>query len=77
MDTILIPGSGAIRTTGYKDDTRCFGACGINIYYEGVGGSNAFQIEVIYHLEGSPQLSTGTNNIPIPSNKPKQVIGST
>jgi hypothetical protein len=55
VDTIIIPGSGAVRTTGYKDDTRSFGGCAIIVYAEGLElSSNAFNVEIIYHLEGSP-----------------------
>jgi len=69
---------GTSSSIGYKDDTRCVGGCGINIYFEGFpSGSLGFQVETIYHLEGSPVISTGINNIPVPSNKQTVVIGST
>lgn len=65
--------------TGYKDDTRCVGGCAIVIYYEGLplpgGISNAFQFETIYHLEGSPALSSSTTSVPVPSSPMKTNTG--
>jgi len=63
--------------SGFKDPTRMVGGCGIGIYFEGVPVSTkAFQVEYIYHLEGSPMLpSTATS--PTPSNQVASVVGST
>lgn len=69
--------SGVVTSIGYKDDTRCVGGCAIVAYWEGVpAGSLGWQFETIYHLEGSPVLSSGVNNIPISSSPPRANIGS-
>jgi len=77
-DELSILGSGVV-STGYKDDTRCVGGCAIVFYYEGIplasGLSSAFQFETIYHLEGSPALSTNTASVPVPSTKMKSNTG--
>jgi len=41
--SLLVP-TGSISTVGFKDDTRCVGACGINVYAEGLesGGAATF-----------------------------------
>jgi hypothetical protein len=69
---------GAVNSGGFKDDTRSVGGCGINIYCEGFpANSLGIQVETIYHLEGSPIISSGGNSIPVPSNTQRLVIGST
>jgi len=68
----------AISRAGYKDLTRCVGGAGIVIYFEGIpaGVSNAFQVETIYHLEGSPQIATTSNSVLLPSTMAKASIGT-
>jgi len=69
--------NGSVSSLGFKDDTRCVGGCAIVAYWEGMPvGSLGFQFETIYHLEGSPVISAGVNNIPIASSVPKPNIGS-
>lgn len=70
---------GTIQAVGYKDSTRMAGGCAIVIFYEGLppGTTNAFQIETVYHLEGSPQLATDSITVPIPSGAEKTIIGTT
>jgi len=69
--------AGGVTGVGYKDPTRCEGGCGLVMYFEGIPAAtvNAFQVEVIYHLEGSPQLNSAVNNVPVPSQRPKATIG--
>lgn len=71
--------TGINQIIGYKDLTRCHGGASIVIYFEGTpttAGSNLFQVETIYHLEGSPQLGTDAT-VPIPSTMMSNSIGST
>lgn len=76
-DVVVTVATGSVVSFGFKDDTRCQGGSGIVVYFEGIPSTaqNAFQIETIYHLEGSPQLSSSTNSIPVPSQLPKSNIG--
>lgn len=71
--------SGAILSSGYKDPNRMMGGCAICLFFEGIPAStvNAFQIETIYHIEGSPQISTNAITIPVPSGAEKSIIGTT
>ncbi|APG76493.1 hypothetical protein 2 [Hubei tombus-like virus 33] len=71
--------TGVIATSGYKDPNRMMGGCAIAIYFEGVPAStvNAFQIETIYHIEGSPQISTSASTTPVPSGAEKSIVGTT
>lgn len=65
-------------TIGYKDPTRMRGGVGIVLYFEGIPAStSAFQIETIYHLEGTPAISSNSATNPVPSNSGKPFIGST
>jgi hypothetical protein len=77
-DDIAYNSLGVVTSGGFKDDTRCVGGSAIIVYYEGIPSTaqNAFQIETIYHLEGSPQLSSAVNSIPVPSQLPKPHVGS-
>lgn len=69
---------GTLFTQGYKDIMRCNGGAAIVLYYEGIPTSaqNAFQIETIYHLEGTPNFSSTANNALISSTARKSVVGS-
>jgi len=71
--------NGAAVFSGLKDPTRCVGGCAISIYFEGMPAAtaNLFQVETIYHLEGTPQLSSSSDSSLVPSNMPKASIGST
>jgi len=71
--------TGVIANSGYKDPNRMMGGCAICVFFEGVPAStaNAFQIETIYHIEGSPQISTTAATIPVPSGAEKSIIGTT
>lgn len=72
-------GTGAISASGFKDPNRMPGGCAIVVYFEGLpsGATNAFSIESIYHLEGSPQLSGTSAATPVPSGAEKVIIGDT
>jgi len=55
---------------GSADATRLDGGCAINLYFEGLPTSspNIFDIEYVYHLEGTPAVvSVNNNSIPVPS----------
>jgi len=71
--------TGLVVNSGYKDVNRMPGGCAIAIFYEGVPASiaNSFQIETIYHIEGSPQISATASTIPVPSGAEKAVVGTT
>lgn len=78
-DSSLVASSGGIiQSTGYKDSTRMVGGCAIVLYFEGLptGTTNAFQVESVYHLEGSPQLGVDSITVPIPSGAEKTIIGT-
>jgi len=77
-DLSLITASGLVGTIGYKDLTRSNGAAGIVIYFEGLPTSttNAFQVESIYHLEGSPQIAASANTSLVPSITRKSSVGT-
>lgn len=78
-DSVNVNSSGVAAALGYKDQTRCVGGAGIVIYCEGLpdGMANAFQIECIYHLEGSPQLNTVDSAAIVPSSMPTGYAGTT
>lgn len=63
---------------GYKDITRCRGGCAVVVYYEGFPSNteNLIQAEVMYHLEGSPNISSGTGLL-APSSQHQPHVGST
>lgn len=65
--------------SGYKDVNRMPGGCAIAIFYEGIPAStpNVFQVETIYHLEGSPQISATASTVPVPSGAEKSIVGTT
>jgi len=71
--------TGAILNSGYKDPNRMPGGCAICLFYEGIPASmaNAFQVETIYHIEGSPQISATASTIPVPSGAEKSIVGTT
>lgn len=64
---------------GYKDPTRMVGGVAYAIFYEGLpqDQQNAFEIELIYHLEGSPQVSLSASSTLVPSSHALPTIGST
>jgi len=61
---------GAVVRNEYKDATRCNGGNAWIIYVDGAPiNSNTLEIEYIYHLEGTPLISTitqGTTANPLP-----------
>jgi len=64
-------------TTGYKDSTRMNGGVGIVLYYEGIPlTTSAFQVETIYHLEGTPSITSSSATKPSPSNTCKPYPGT-
>jgi len=67
-----------VASVGYKDIVRCQGGAAIVLYVEGIpaGQPNAFQIETIYHLEGTPNFSSTANNALISSTGKKVSIGT-
>jgi len=76
----VLTSGGTVSTSsvGYKDPTRMRGGVGIVLYFEGVPvNTSAFQIETIYHLEGTPAISSNSATNPVPSNQGKPYIGST
>jgi len=80
VDAVTVSSSGGIVSaggSGFKDPTRMVGGCGIGIYFEGVPASTkAFQVEYIYHIEGSPLLTT-TASSPVASNHTGVLVGNT
>jgi len=69
--------SGVVNTIGWKDSTRMVGGVGIALYYEGIPSStSAFQVESIYHLEGTPAITLTSGISPVPSNVCKPYAGS-
>jgi len=78
-DVALNLGGGTLYSIGYKDMTRSKGGAAIVIYYEGMPSAtqNCFQVETIYHLEGTPNFSGNANNALISSTNRKTNIGST
>jgi len=70
--------SGIVSNAGYKDNVRCNGGSAIVVYYEGVPNTaqNCFQVETIYHLEGTPNFSSTANNALISSVAKKTTVGS-
>jgi len=77
-DLSLITLTGLVGTVGYKDLTRSNGGAAIVIYFEGLplSTTSAFQVESIYHLEGSPQIASSLNTALVPSIVRKATIGS-
>lgn len=75
----VISSTGTINQVGFKDMTRCKGGAAIVIYFEGMpqANTNCFQVETIYHLEGTPNFSTTANNALISSVARKECIGTT
>jgi hypothetical protein len=71
--------TGVTTLTGFKDPNRMCGGCAIVVFFEGLPATtpNAFQIETIYHLEGSPQLASNANTIPVPSGAERVLVGTT
>lgn len=71
------------NASSYKDTTRMHGGVGWIMYFEGVPPESlrAFQVEYVYHLEGTPELGNpGTINaglVPVPSVPPIHHTGST
>lgn len=71
--------TGLTQTSGLKDLTRCQGAAGIAIYFEGMpvtAGNINLQVETIYHLEGSPTLGGTTNTALISASSGTTVLGT-
>lgn len=53
------------------------GGVGIAIYYEGIPvNTSAFQVETIYHLEGTPSITSNSAIAPVPSNMCKPFAGT-
>jgi hypothetical protein len=84
LNTTTVDGdssSGLGTVVGFKDVTRCSGGCAINVFFEGfpstLGMSPFFQVELIYHMEGSPKVNNGSNNVPVPSEGQRRMPGST
>jgi len=78
-DDISITAAGAVTSTQYKDATRMPGGACIVLFWEGLppGTTNAFQVETIYHLEGTPNFASTTNNAIMPSTGAKPHVGPT
>jgi len=77
-DDFEVLNTGLVSSAGYKDLTRCVGGSSIVVYYEGfpTGTPNALQVEVIYHLEGQPQISSTVASTFVPSSKHTALFGS-
>lgn len=69
--------TGAIVVGSLKDPSRCVGGASTVIYWEGCGATPCFQVEYVYHLEGSPQLSSSTKITPVASVPPQACVGTT
>nr|UJQ92733.1 MAG: hypothetical protein [Narnaviridae sp.] len=66
-----------VTAVGFKDSTRMCGGVGIAIYYEGIPvNTSAFQVETIYHLEGTPSITSNSAIAPVPSNMCKPFAGT-
>ncbi|APG77207.1 hypothetical protein [Hubei narna-like virus 9] len=79
-DDVAVTTSGLNYGIGYKDMTRCRGGSAIVIYFEGMPSNqieNFFQVETIYHLEGTPNFSSISNNALISSTARKTAVGTT
>jgi len=77
-ESVEATSTGTFVTAGYKDLTRMVGGVAIHLYYEGIPvTTSAFQVESIYHLEGTPVISSSASGLPIPSNVCKPYTGST
>jgi len=77
-DDFEVLNTGLVSSAGYKDLTRCVGGSSIVVYFEGfpAGLANALQVEVIYHLEGQPQISSSVASTFVPSSKHSPLLGS-
>jgi len=78
-DDVAVATSGLNYGIGYKDMTRCRGGSAIVIYFEGMPGNqieNFFQVETIYHLEGTPNFSSISNNALVSSTARKIAVGT-
>lgn len=78
-DDLTINSGGGVTSVQYKDATRMPGGACIVLYWEGLpaGTTNAFQVETIYHLEGTPNFASTTNNAIMPSTGGKPNVGPT
>jgi len=78
-DDVAFNAANAAVSIQYKDATRMSGGSGIVLYYEGIppGTQNALQVEVIYHLEGTPNFASANNNAIVPSTGRKANVGPT
>nr|UJQ92735.1 MAG: hypothetical protein [Narnaviridae sp.] len=79
-DDTAFSNTGTIWTVGYKDLTRCRSGSAIVIYFEGMPSKdveNYFQVETIYHLEGTPNFSSTNNNALVSSTARKAAVGTT
>jgi len=79
-DVTTTGAQGTAWATGYKDLTRCRGGSAIVIFFEGMPASQVnsfFQVETIYHLEGTPNFSSSNNNALISSTARKTAVGTT
>lgn len=71
---------GTVQKAGFKDLTRSKGGAAIAVYFEGMpvtSGTTLFQIETIYHLEGSPTLGNTTNTSLIAASSGSASVGTT
>jgi len=79
-DIVTTGAQGTAWATGYKDLTRCRGGSAIVIFFEGMPASQVssfFQVETIYHLEGTPNFSSQNNNALVSSTARKTSVGTT
>lgn len=69
--------TGTVLSTGMRDPTRMTGGAGIVMYYEGCPTTGPlFQVEYIYHLEGSPTLGSSATT-PVASVPAMSCVGTT
>jgi hypothetical protein len=69
--------TGTIGSYGSSPSADMTGGVGIIVYIEGVptGLTSVLQVEVIYHLEGTPQIGSNTATVPIPSSSSSLLVG--
>jgi hypothetical protein len=83
-DTLSADNTTTYVTTSmdWKDCTRMIGGCVISVYVDGwtstlPAGSSLMNIELVYHLEGTTQITTSSGVVPVPSTKMSSIVGST
>lgn len=67
-DGVIVSASGAITAGGITDPVDMSGHTGFLVHFEGVPVSSPiFDVEYIFHLEGTPTIATASSGAPVPS----------